>query len=176
MTSSTDHDRLSAAPDRAQQADDRAEGDRLILSESALIGDSATIPVVQEFATVGVERRETGGVRVRIETRPADENLSVDLVSENVEVTRRPMGHEIDAIPEPRQEGDLLIVPVVEERAVIVTKLFLTEEIHIRRLRSTETVDVPVNLRRQHAVVEQLETGLAEPGTPAVPRPDDQTA
>ena len=125
---------------------------------------SDVITVVEERASVTVERREAGGVRVRVTTEPVEEQLSVDLGSQTVEVTRHPKGHEIDAIPEPREEGDLLIVPVVEERAVVVTKLFLTEEIHIRRNRTTETVAVPVTLRRQHAVVEQLDPGQPDAG------------
>ena len=62
------------------------------------------------------------------------------------------------------EEGDVTIIPVVEERAVLVTRLFVVEEIHIRRTRVTETVEVPVTLRRQRAVVEQLEPGAAESG------------
>lgn len=122
-------------------------------------GESRVIPVVEERASVGVERLGRGGVRVRVVTEPVEEVHDLALSSQTVEVTRHPIGHEIDTIPAPREEGDLLIVPVVEERAVVVTKLFLTEEIHIRRINSTSSVEVPVNLRRQHAVVERLEPG-----------------
>ena len=140
--------------------------DRDLTAETAAFDrtTSDVITIAEENASVTVERREAGGVRVRVTTQPVEEQLLVDLASETVEVTRHPKGHEIDAIPEPREEGDLLIVPVVEERAVVVTKLFLTEEIHIRRNRTTETVAVPVSLRRQHAVVEQLDSGQPDAG------------
>lgn len=158
MTSPTDRDTLDAARESvARDFVDRAARER---GEELHEG---RIEVAQEFATVGVERRDTGGVRVRLVTDADEEMRRVDLASETVEVSRQPVGREIDAIPAPREEGDVLIVPVVEERAVVVTKLFLTEEIHIRRARSTQSVDVPVKLRRQRAVVERLEPGLSDP-------------
>lgn len=145
---------------RAELVDRELTGDPAAFDRTA----SDVITIAEERASVTVERREAGGVRVRVTTEPVEKQLSVDLGSETVEVTRHPKGHEIDAIPEPREEGDLLIVPVVEERAVVVTKLFLTEEIHVRRNRTTETVAVPVTLRRQHAVVEQLDPGQPDAG------------
>lgn len=124
--------------------------------------DPEVIEVVEEFAHVSVARRETGGVRVRLLTDEVQDVHQVALSSQQVELTRHPVGREIDTVPEPREEGDLLILPVVEERAVLVKKLVLVEEIHIRRTRSTETVNVPVTLRRQQAVVEALEPVSAD--------------
>jgi hypothetical protein len=40
-----------------------------------------------------------------------------------------------------RTEGDLTIVPVLEEVIVVETKLLLEEEIHIRRTLTKETVE-----------------------------------
>ena len=125
-----------------------------------------TIEVVEETARIGIQRRETGGVRVRLMTEAVEEILQAQLGSQRVEVSRHPVEREVDAIPAPREEGDLLIIPVVEERAVVRTVLVLTEEIHVRRVHATETVDVPVSLRRQRAVVEPLEPGPADPGDP----------
>ena len=121
------------------------------------------LSIVQEQAHVSVERRDIGGVRVRVVTDEGPVLYPVDLASETVEVTRHPDEREVDGMPDVRKEGDVTIVPVVEERAVLVTKLFLVEEIHIRRTRATETVEVPVTLRRQRAVVEPLEPGGAAP-------------
>ena len=51
--------------------------------------------------------------------------------------------------------GDLTIVPVVEEVLVVEKRLVLKEELHIRRTSQTELVEVPVTLRKQRAVVER---------------------
>jgi stress response protein YsnF len=53
---------------------------------------------------------------------------------------------------------------VLEEVLVVEKRLVLKEELHIRRRVETETVEVPVTLRKQRAVVER------EPqGTPSLP-------
>ena len=49
----------------------------------------------------------------------------------------------------------MTIIPVVEEVLVIEKRLVLKEELHIRRRIATETVEVPVTLRNQRAIVER---------------------
>ena len=158
MTASTDRDPTVHRPENHQDPEGVSGG---LASEASSRDDVVTI--VQEQAHISVERREAGGVRVRVVTDEGPVLYPVSLNAELVEVTRHPVERELEAAPEVRQEGDVTIVPVVEERAVLVTKLFLVEEIHIRRTHVTETVEVPVTLRRQRAVVEQLEPGATAP-------------
>jgi stress response protein YsnF len=56
-------------------------------------------------------------------------------------------------MPEVRTEGDVTIVPVVEEEPVVTTRQVLREEIRITRRRGQRSVDVPLQLLRQRAVV-----------------------
>lgn len=58
------------------------------------------------------------------------------LFQEDVEVERIPMNRFIDGPVETRQEGDLTIVPVVEEVLEVRKRLLLKEEVHIRRRRA----------------------------------------
>ena len=44
---------------------------------------------------------------------------------------------------------------LVEEVIVVTKRLVVTEEVHIRRIMSTEHVETSINLRKQHAVVER---------------------
>ena len=59
---------------------------------------------------------------------------------------------EVDTAPEIRTDGEVTIIPVVEERIVVKRRVILKEEIHVSRRRSAETVQIPVSLRRQQAV------------------------
>lgn len=152
---------MTPPTDRDPEDRDAALRDQPEPASSRFADDVLT--VAEEQARILVERRETGGVRVRVVTEDASEMHPVTLESERVEVTRHPVGAEVEAFPDVREEGDVTIIPVVEERAVVVTRLFLVEEIHIRRTRSTESVEVPVTLRRQRAVVEQLAPETADP-------------
>lgn len=114
------------------------------------------ITLAEERATVSRRVVEAGTVRVSTRTEAVDHIERADLGVERIEVERRPVNAWVDAMPATREEGDVTILPVVEERLVVEKRLFLTEEVHIRRVRSTEAVELPVTLRRQHAVVERL--------------------
>lgn len=125
----------------------------------SLAGDAAgeqVVTLAEEHATITRRVVETGRVRIRTETETFEHVEHATLGLERVEVEHHPVNAWVDAMPQVREEGDVTIVPVVEERLVVEKRLFVTEEVHIRRLRSTETVEVPVTLRRQHAVVERL--------------------
>jgi len=56
-----------------------------------------------------------------------------------------------------RREGDTLIMPVVEEVAVVEKQLVLKEEIHVTRRRQTEHHEQSVTLRREHADISRTD-------------------
>jgi len=103
-----------------------------------------------------VDKRDvvTGKIQVRTIVESFDKIARATLEGEQIEVTRVPIGEEMQMVPEQRTEGDVLIIPVVEEMLVVEKRLVLKEELHIRRLRTREDVEVPVTLRKQRAVVE----------------------
>jgi len=116
-----------------------------------------TIPVIEEELVLGRKTVATGKVRVSTRTELVEETASMNLQRENVEVTRVPIDREVDAMPSIRTEGDVTIVPVVEEVLVVEKRLVLKEELHVRRQVTSETVDVPVTLRKQRAIVERID-------------------
>jgi uncharacterized protein (TIGR02271 family) len=113
------------------------------------------IQVVNETATIEKRDVVTGRVRVSTRTATADELVSATLKRGNVEVTRIPINREIDAPPPVRTEGDTTFVPVVEEILVVEKRWVLLEEIQIRQTTKTQAVELPVTLRKQHAVIER---------------------
>lgn len=114
------------------------------------------LPLVSEQATVTAERHTTGRVRVTTQTANVETVVPLNITESGVEVTRVPVDRAIDRTPEVTTEGDLTIIPVVEERLVVTRQLFLKEEIHIRRTERRETVEVPVTTRRQSAIIERI--------------------
>ncbi|MDH2329108.1 YsnF/AvaK domain-containing protein [Cereibacter sp. SYSU M97828] len=113
------------------------------------------LPLIEERAELTKEPRLTGRVRVSTETKTVEEFVPVELGTAQVDVVRVPVGRTIDAAPEVRIEGDLTIIPVVEERVVVTRELYLLEEIHVRRVYRTETENIPVTLRRQTVRIER---------------------
>ncbi|MDB5507041.1 MAG: hypothetical protein JWR75_1679 [Devosia sp.] len=125
-----------------------------------MIKSEDILELVSETATVETHDRVTGRVRVSTVTDTVDEYATADLDRETIEVTRVPMNLEITAVPAIRTEGDVTVVPVVEEVLVVEKRLVLKEELHIRRTTTTENVTLPISLRKQRAVIERTE---AEP-------------
>lgn len=114
------------------------------------------IPLVEETARIAVREVSGGKVRVRTVTDTVEEMARASLDEENVEVTRVPVNQEVEAAPAVRTDGDVVIVPVLEEVLVVQKRLVLKEELHIRRTRTQTTIEEPVTLRKQRAVVERL--------------------
>ena len=113
------------------------------------------IPLVEETATVDKRQVVTGRVRVQTVTDIVEELARADVQRESVGVTRVPIDKVVETAPEIRTEGDVTVVPVLEEVLVVEKRLVLKEELHIRRRVETETVEVPVTLRKQRAIVER---------------------
>ena len=138
--------------------------------------DELVIPVVAEEVAVETIRVARGTVRVntRIETR--DETVEIPLQHEEVIVERVPIDRLVDgAVPAPRQENDVLIIPVTEEIAVVEKRLMLREEVRISRRRTTTTSVETVTLRREVADVERVDSELTQTPTATtgkIPRRD----
>jgi len=113
------------------------------------------VPVVEEELEVGKRRVETSRVSVRTVPRERQQLAEQPLESMEVEIERIAIGREIDAAPEVRNDGDTLIIPVVEERLVTEKRLFLREEIHVHRRRTVTQFRQNVTLRSQEVIVER---------------------
>ena len=114
------------------------------------------IPLVEEEVRLSKRTVETGRVRVFLTTETVEETLRETLRSRRAEIERVPVGREVKEVPATRQEGDVIIVPVVEEVLVTVKRLVLKEEIHLRLVDSQESVGLPAQRRVQRATVERL--------------------
>ena len=77
------------------------------------------IPLVEETATVGKRQVVTGRVRVQTVTDTIEELAHAEVQRETVEVTRVPIDKVVETAPEIRTEGDVTIVPIVEEVLVV---------------------------------------------------------
>lgn len=118
--------------------------------------ETATLPLVEEEIRIDKEPVVTGKVRISTRVDAVEEIARMALSEDRVEVTRVPVGREVDSVPAVRTEGDVTILPIFEEVMVVEKRLVLKEELHIRRLVSHETVEVPVTLRKQRGVIERV--------------------
>ena len=115
------------------------------------------VPIVEEELRVSKRQVVKGRVRVRTVVDTVEEVAREELRSETIEVTRVPIDREVTEAPAVRIEGDVTIVPVLEEVLVVEKRLMLKEELHLRRKVETETFEAPVTLRKQRVEVERLD-------------------
>ena len=118
-------------------------------------GEQFIIPVLAEQAQIEVHREHTGTVRVRKLVHQETMPVSSEGFRELVETTRVPVNQVVEATESFKTLGDLLIIPVYEER--FVRQLVLVEEIHVRRRRESFEQTASVGLRREEVVVERLD-------------------
>jgi stress response protein YsnF len=124
--------------------------------------DTTRIPLAKEQAEIQVEPKLAGRVRVTTKTHEIEDRATATLEHSDLQVTRVPIDQVVDVAPEVRVEGDVTIVPVLEEVLVVEKRLVLKEELHIKRVRNIETVDVPVKLRKQEATIERIDGQVQE--------------
>lgn len=118
--------------------------------------DSLVIPVLEEHAQFG---RVTKTNRVQI-TKTVHERVEVvdePLFSEEVEIERVMVDQMIELGQEGHasqvhREGDILIIPIVEEVLIVEKRLILREELRVRKLQR-ETFD-PQEIRLRSEQVE----------------------
>lgn len=133
-------------------------------SKQGVTGSSSSVvPVAAEEIHLTKREVTTGEVRVRTTTHVVEELARADLKQDHVVVTRVPVDRVVDSIPTIRVENGVTIVPVVEEVLFVEKRLVLKEEMHIRRDVRTDTVAVPVSLRKQEAVVERVASHDRDP-------------
>jgi len=142
-------------------------GSTLSQQQDLAAGEEVRIPVIREEAVVRTREVERGGVRVHKTVNEREEVVEQPTMREDVDVERVAIGRVIDTVPEVREEGDTLIIPVLEEMLVVEKRLVLKEEIRVTKRRTTETEQVRVVLNEEQVTIEQLgEQSVGEPFRP----------
>jgi stress response protein YsnF len=118
--------------------------------------DQILIPLHAEEVSVSKRRIVTSEVKVATVTRQHEQLVEELLAREHVEIERIAIGKEIDKAPAVREEGDTLVIPIVEEVVVVERHLLLKEEVRIHRIRETQRYQERVVVRKQEAVITRL--------------------
>jgi uncharacterized protein (TIGR02271 family) len=146
-----------AAETKGTRVDNMGWSDTLIGQQQMKV-EEKTIPLVEERAIVSKRVVPKGRVQVSARVEQREEIVEADLMHEEVEIDRVPVGIEVDSVPPVRQEGDITIVPVVEEVLVVEKRLVVVEEIRLRRTRRMQHHSQPVVLAAQRAEIVRNET------------------
>lgn len=123
----------------------------------AVPADAVVIPVVAERLTVDRRVVETGAVRLRKQVHEHVVTVDEPLAAEAFDIERVAVGRPVDGPVAVRHEGDVMIVPVVEERLVVRKELVLVEELRLTRRTRVHHAPQSVTLRREEIVAERLD-------------------
>ena len=114
-----------------------------------------TVTLAEERVELGTKKVVDRRVRITRATRVDEKNITAELTQENADIKRIAKNEVLEAqnIPQIRQEGDVTIIPIIEERVEIIKHYVLTEEIHIIKKRSTERHQEIITLRSQEIII-----------------------
>jgi stress response protein YsnF len=120
---------------------------------------SEDLRIPLDVEEVSVSRREikTADIQIALVTGTRQQLIDEELTRVRVEVERVPIGRAIEVVPLISHEGDITIIPVVEEIVVVERRLVLKEEVRIRRVSTKEQHQETVVLREQEAVITREE-------------------
>jgi stress response protein YsnF len=123
-------------------------------------GSTLVLPLVREELAVGVEQVDTGrGVRIHKGVTEQAHPVAHTLRRDSVDVKRVPVDRIVppSEVPGTRQEGNVTIIPVLEEVLVVEKRVRIKEELHITRTVHEHTVSDQVVLRSEDVTIERFD-------------------
>ena len=111
--------------------------------------------MIEEQVQIGKQTVTTGMVRLHKATESFNQTVGLPITRTGWEVERTPIGQLYGERPEVRQEGDVTVFPLVEDRLVAKREYFLIEEVRVRRVETTTERTASVELKRDVLTVER---------------------
>ncbi|NJC24758.1 YsnF/AvaK domain-containing protein [Neolewinella antarctica] len=106
------------------------------------------VPVIEERLTIDKVETVTGQVNVSVSPSTTLHSEAVELSSTTYRQETHPVDRLVDERPEIRYEGNITIIPVIQEEVIMVKRLRLVEEIYLIKETSTENVTKEIELRK----------------------------
>lgn len=112
-----------------------------------------TFALSAEEAIAHVHEVDRGRVLIDKTVEMVPHEAEVEVGNDRVEVERVAVDEEVDTPPSTRQEGDTLIVPVVEEVLVVTKRYRIIEEVRVTKHRDITTERFQEELKREVVTV-----------------------
>ncbi len=143
---------------------------------STTFGNSGqiVIPLLAEQLNIARQKVLTGGVRVHKTVSERTETIDEPTLREEMEIQRVTVNQFITEPPAVRYEGDVMIVPLMEEVLVVEKKLVLREEVRITKRRDTLRNPQQIVVRREEATLEQIKPDAGGESVNALRAPVDE--
>ncbi|MFO7664334.1 MAG: YsnF/AvaK domain-containing protein [Chloroflexota bacterium] len=112
------------------------------------------VPVIEEEIKIGKRVHQE---KVQISKQIHEEEVQIDEPGfrEEIEIERISKNEVLDAPVSPYTEGDIVVIPIVEERVVVAKRLVLVEEIRVKKVRREVRKPQSVKLRREEILIDR---------------------
>ena len=118
--------------------------------------EDTVVPIVQEELHIGKQKVETGWVRLTKTVQEREVMVSEPSMQEDIQIERVPVNRWLTEPASVRYEGDIMIIPVMEEVPVVEKRLRLKEELRVTKRQITTQRTEPVRLRTEEVQVERI--------------------
>ena len=118
--------------------------------------EDTVVPIVQEELHIGKQKVETGRVRLTKTVQEREVMVSEPSMQEDIQIERVPVNRWLTEPASVRYEGDIMIIPVMEEVPVVEKRLRLKEELRVTKRQITTQRTEPVRLRTEEVQVERI--------------------
>jgi len=116
------------------------------------------VPLVEESLQVDKQWQQAGAARIKKQVETTTQTVPVELAHEEVHVERvrvdRLLAEGESAAP--RQEGETLVIPVVEEELVVSKRLRVREELRVTKRQVVDRREVSDTVRRERVDVDSV--------------------
>jgi len=120
-------------------------------------GEEIVIPVVAEELTIERQRVARSTVRVHKRVATREEVVDEPTIREEIHVEHVPVNALVEGDPpQPRTEGEVFVIPILEEVLVVERRLLVREEVRISRRRTSVSNPQRVTLRREFIEIERI--------------------
>jgi len=133
-------------------------------AQNATAAGEIRVPITEEQAQIRKEQREIGHVVLRKRVETETQHISEPVTRTRVEVERHavPADQQREyaanvANATTMQEGEVMRIPVTEERLIVEKVPRVTEEVILRKETQTRQAEQDVELRREQVEVEEDE-------------------
>lgn len=113
--------------------------------------------ILAEALDIQKRMKLTGVVRLEKTVRNSDAVVDEILTSNSITVERRAVNKYMDEVASIRQEGNTMIIPVMEEIVIVTKQLVLKEEIRITNHRQQSLHHETIPLRAEEVQVTRID-------------------
>jgi uncharacterized protein (TIGR02271 family) len=127
-------------------------------NEEKATTSSTVLPIVEEKVEITKKVIDKAKVRLSKVVSEHTETFNLPISEDEITVTRVPRNVIVDSAPEGvRYEGNVMIIPVLKEVAVVEKRILLVEEIHVVKNINQKIETKEVVLREEKLQVERAE-------------------